>query len=252
MNRRTFLASGVPVAVALAGCNVLSSDPEPISRTFQTTTAELEQPDHTESQAVTEDVFSTFVGTMLHDEGYENAGVWGEATERSNNAPEFLGALTEGLTYVGRDVTSTHTLAVYPLDDEGPRRRHQCWFWSGVDVAQIEEQLVEIEIEFNAQSDGVVIGADAPLGTIDGDQTDQYDLDLSYTIGDDGITASLPLSDGTVEVVREGTAMGPGGSVQTRWSGTIDDQYAYGMTCVAEGDTGADVDIDWRVGGRFA
>lgn len=252
MERREFLAGASALGASIAGCLSLGADEAPLSRTFQTTTVELEHPDRYDSAAINEDGFSTFIGTMRRDRGYGDTGVWGLAEDRPDGGPEFLGALTEGLDHVGSDIASQHALAVYALDREGPGRRHQCWLWTGVDVSAVDEQLNEITIQFDAQAEGIVVGAYAPWGTVDADQTDQYPVDLSHTIGDDGIATALPLPNGRIELDRDETSMGPGGAVQTRWAGTMSDRYALGMTCVAQWDTGHTGEIDWRVEAEFS
>lgn len=253
MDRRRFVTSAAAIGTAtLAGCTSLVGGSDTYERTFQTTTSELERPDHSDSRAVDEDVFSTYVGSMREDRSFGDAGIWGVARERPTDVYDHLGALTETRTH-DNDAVSNHALAVYALGDLTAReRRHQCWLWSGFDVSEADDTLAGISIELDARSERVAVGVYAPWDSFDAEETDQYDLDLAHRVGEDGLSTAIPLPDGTVEVDEDETSIGPGGSVRVRWSGTENERYAMGMTCEMWWDVEDPGDLSWTVGATFS
>lgn len=253
MRRRTFIATSAAATVPVAGCtSFFEDDPETHDRTFETTTAELERPDRTDSRAVDESVFSTYVTSMRSNRGFGDRGIWGTSGDRPDEEYGYLGALTETRTHTN-DAVSNHALAVYDLEDGGPPgRRHQCWLWSGFDVTAMDGALTEITIELDALSEHVALGAYAPWGSFDGGETDRYPLDLGYGTPEPGLSTTFPLPDGTIAIDSERTGIGPGGSVRVRWSGDERDRHAIGLTCAAQwSDEGDGWELSWTVSGTF-
>ena len=247
MNRRRFVALSAVTSASITGCLSLVSGSETHERRVQSTTSTLERPN--QSDAVDEDVFSTYVNSMREHREYGETGIWGTAQERPTDAYAHVGALTE-TRHHDNDTVSNHALAVYALGDDETERQHQCWLWSGFDVSEADEALTGISIEFDALSDGITIGTYAPRQTVDADETGQYSLDIEDAGG--GLSSAFPLRDGTVEVDDEGTEAGPGGSVRVRWTGTETERYALGTTFEATWDTEGTWDFSWTVTGTFS
>lgn len=251
MHRRTLLALGTSATVgAVAGCTSLTGE-DTHERTFETTTADLEDPEP--SDAIGEDGFSTYVNSMREEFG--ETGIWGTSGERPTDAFAHVGALTETLHHEN-DVISNHALAVYTLTaadgDESPVRRYQCWLWSGYDVTDSPDDLTGISIALDARSSAVAIGVYAPWDAVAADDATHYELSLAQGIGEHGLSASVPLRDGSVVVDEEATTVGPEGSVRTRWSGTEAERYALWLTCEGRWDARGSNALEWTVTGTFS